>query len=392
MDPAKTPVAPLHPLRLAGPDHLRALAIILVFFWHYRQHGSPAWVDAIGRFGWTGVDLFFVLSGYLIGGQLMKKMASGIPISFSDFYVRRFFRIIPAYLVVLGLYCTIPAFSERNVIPPVWKFLTFTQNLGLDFTVAGGFSHAWSLCIEEQFYLLLPVILMILVATRSARYGLAVIFTLFIAGFAIRWYSWEHFITPLFTSGDTDRLGPMYFKWLYYPTWNRIDGLLAGVSVAALYHFRPLLWARITKHGNALLLTGLILLTGGYFATRELISFGAAVFGFPLVSVAYGFIVLAALSPTCVLYRYPLRISSIIATLAYTIYLTHKQLNHLVRQALAQYQFADDSVALFLICIVVAVIGGIVLHLAVERPFLILRDRYIGKAKPIRAGKQVGER
>ena len=60
--------------RLSGLDHLRALAIILVFIWHYRQWDKPDWTNSLGSFGWTGVDLFFVLSGYLIGGQLLKKV------------------------------------------------------------------------------------------------------------------------------------------------------------------------------------------------------------------------------------------------------------------------------------------------------------------------------
>lgn len=363
------------PNRLAGPDHLRALAIILVFFWHYRQHGSPAWVDAIGNFGWTGVDLFFVLSGYLIGGQLMKSVALGQKISFSDFYVRRLLRILPAYLLVVCLYFTIPGFRERDTIAPLWKFLTFTQNFGLDFSSAGAFSHAWSLCIEEQFYLLLPLILMMLMAVRMTKAGLYFILFLFLAGFALRYYSWMHFMQPLVNSGQADSAGSVYFKWIYYPTYNRLDGLLAGVSIAAIYRFMPGLWARITQHGTALLCTGLLLLTGAYFLCADLESFRASIFGYPLVAVAYGFIVLASLSPGCVLYKYPLRISSLLATLAYSIYLTHKQLNHIVRGLLQPWHFAEDSVALFFICMAVAVAGGVILHLAVERPFLKWRDK-----------------
>ena len=59
--------------RLHGLDHLRALAIILVMVFHYRQ-GFPKWLEPIGNIGWTGVDLFFVLSGYLIGYQLLKEI------------------------------------------------------------------------------------------------------------------------------------------------------------------------------------------------------------------------------------------------------------------------------------------------------------------------------
>ncbi|HEX2933980.1 MAG TPA: acyltransferase, partial [Bacteroidales bacterium] len=89
--------------RLYGLDHLRALAILLVMVFHYRQ-GFPAWFAPIGNIGWTGVDLFFVLSGYLIGYQLLKEMKNMNGISFRRFYLKRFFRIIPVYIVMLVLY------------------------------------------------------------------------------------------------------------------------------------------------------------------------------------------------------------------------------------------------------------------------------------------------
>src|SRR5882757_10267906 len=96
--------------KLAGLDHLRTLAISLVFLYHYRIFQHPDWTIQAGNFGWTGVDLFFVLSGYLIAGQLFHKIAQGKGIDIGEFYFKRFFRIIPAYLVVLTLYCCLPAF------------------------------------------------------------------------------------------------------------------------------------------------------------------------------------------------------------------------------------------------------------------------------------------
>src|SRR5882672_4741282 len=155
--------------KLLGLDHLRTLAITLVFFYHYRIFQHPEWTESAGSFGWTGVDLFFVLSGYLIAGQLFHKIAQGKGNDMGEFYFKRFFRIIPAYLVVVALYFCLPAFREREALPPLWKFLTFTQNFGLDIKHRGTFSHAWSLCIEEQFYLLLPLIMLISLRLRAGK-------------------------------------------------------------------------------------------------------------------------------------------------------------------------------------------------------------------------------
>ena len=120
-------------LRLNGLDHLRAFAIITVFFYHYGgifDH-HPAWLASISTFGWSGVDLFFVLSGYLIGTQLLRRVSEGRRISISDFYIQRFLRIMPVYWAALTLYFSFPALIERSHLPPLWRFLTFTQNFGL---------------------------------------------------------------------------------------------------------------------------------------------------------------------------------------------------------------------------------------------------------------------
>src|ERR1700761_1253059 len=84
--------------KLAGLDHLRALAISLVFLFHYRLFGHPEWISRVSGFGWTGVDLFFVLSGFLIAGQLFARIANGKSISYKEYFLKRVFRILPAYL------------------------------------------------------------------------------------------------------------------------------------------------------------------------------------------------------------------------------------------------------------------------------------------------------
>jgi peptidoglycan/LPS O-acetylase OafA/YrhL len=85
-----------------GLDTLRMCAIVAVMIYHL-QDALPTSITAVGQYGWMGVDLFFVLSGYLIGYQLLKPYARSGQFSIGLFYQRRFFRILPAYLVVLLL-------------------------------------------------------------------------------------------------------------------------------------------------------------------------------------------------------------------------------------------------------------------------------------------------
>ena len=103
--------------KLYGLDHLRALAILLVVFYHYRMFKHPEWLDTSIKFGWTGVDLFFVLSGYLIATPLFRALAAGKNVLFDAFFIKRIFRIFPAYLFVLCIYFLFPGFHEREALP-----------------------------------------------------------------------------------------------------------------------------------------------------------------------------------------------------------------------------------------------------------------------------------
>ncbi|HEX5262651.1 MAG TPA: acyltransferase, partial [Phenylobacterium sp.] len=119
--------------RAPGLDLLRAIAILWVMYSHAQVFSLVSNDDPVASFGWMGVDLFFALSGFLIGGQLFRPVAAGEPLRVGRFYVRRLLRTAPAYLVVVALYFTIPAFSERPGLAPLWQYLTFTQNFFGDF-------------------------------------------------------------------------------------------------------------------------------------------------------------------------------------------------------------------------------------------------------------------
>src|SRR5258707_5204763 len=151
--------------RQTGLDLLRALAIVVVVICHAAPFGFklPCRAD---RFGWIGVDLFFVLSGYLIGGQLLAPLARDQRINLGRFFTRRALRIMPAYFAVLAVYFLLPSWREYSEMSqPFWKFLVVVPNIALHGGTA--FSHAWSLAVEDQFYLALPFILLFLF--RSPR-------------------------------------------------------------------------------------------------------------------------------------------------------------------------------------------------------------------------------
>src|SRR5438132_11160133 len=220
--------------RQAGLDLLRALAIVVVVIYHAALFGFklPARVD---RFGWIGVDLFFVLSGYLIGGQLLAPLARDQSINLRRFFARRLLRIMPAYFAVLAIYFLLPSWREYPEISPLWKFLVSVQNIGLHGGTA--FSHAWSLAVEDQFYLLLPLILILV--SRWPRARVIVPSIIVFGGIVLRAFlSWQNLAETGVSFGG-------FQTWIYYPTWTRLDPLVFGVVLAAVENFRPQWWRRL---------------------------------------------------------------------------------------------------------------------------------------------------
>lgn len=371
-----------HQERLHGLDHLRALAITVVFLFHYfiLSGGQPAWLPGTAQFGWTGVDLFFVLSGFLISSQLFAQIKKGQRISFKDFFARRFFRIVPAYLVTVALYFYFPFFREKESLPPLWKFLSFTQNIGLNLKDNGTFSHCWSLCVEEHFYLFLPITLIFLQSFKLLKGSYCILIGLFLFGFFIRYLSYTSLYLPHL---DSEAPWMYWYQFIYYPTYTRLDGLLAGVSIAAINQFLPQTWSYISRLGNVLIALGLAILTGAYFLCEDQMTFNASIFGFPLIALGYGLIVTGAVSPGSFLYKWSSKTTQFLATLSYAIYLTHKGVIHMTHKILSEFNI-NDNLMLF-ICMTTCVGFAWILHSIVEKPFMQLRSRVVRRNKGLTA-------
>jgi peptidoglycan/LPS O-acetylase OafA/YrhL len=357
-----------------GLDHLRSLAIFIVFLYHYYLliDGGHAWLPKIARFGWTGVDLFFVLSGFLISSQLFSQLREQQKISYYEFFIKRSFRIQPAFWFTVALYFCFPFFREEEGLPPLWKLLTFTQNLGLDASRDGAFSHAWSLCVEEHFYFFIPLILILLQSLRITKKSYWLILALFLFSFTIRIFSYYHFFIPKI--GEENSL--MYwYKYVYYPTYNRLDGLLVGVAIAFIYQFYPDFWDRISKYGNYFFIISLFILLASYFLFQDQFSIYTAIFGFPLIAAGYGMLVIGAISPSTFLYRWNSKATTFGATISYAIYLTHKGIIHITSQFLANLKI--DGYLLLFICIAACTLGAVILNRVIEKPFMKLRLKFL---------------
>jgi peptidoglycan/LPS O-acetylase OafA/YrhL len=372
------PMPTKHSTRIAGLDTLRAVAIVSVMMFHFCWR-MPAELNSFSTFGWMGVDLFFVLSGYLIGSQLLKSVAAGDGVNLGRFYRARAYRILPAYLVVLGLYAFVPVWRESAGLSPLWEFLTFTENLFVDYSKNQAFSHVWSLCVEEHFYLLLPLMVIWLAKRPSVKKTASVMALLLLLGVAVRSFALAHTLRRV--GVDSDDFGHLYIERIYYPTWARLDGLLAGVGLALIRIFRPQVWERIVRRGNALAIAGAAVV--GFcvwlFEDRFSSVSGAAaistVIGFPLLSFGLAMLVASAAAPGAWLQRTRVPGAEMTATLAFSLYLSHKGVTKLCFVYLPGVAEAHSWLTVFLF-FASWFAAATLLYYGVERPFLKLRDRH----------------
>jgi len=360
--------------RLPGLDLLRAVAIVWVMLFHSFVVGGLgeryAWLS---DYGWMGVDLFFVLSGYLIGSQLLKPLSQGQPVSFGEFYLRRAFRILPVFLLVL--YFSVPAFRESPGIQPLWQFLTFTVNFLFDYQHNQAFSHAWSLCVEEHFYLLFPLLAWWLTRRPSMAKFLGICIAVVAAGMAIRGWVWLYDMAPAQgLDGPGRSFNQRFVEDMYYPTYTRLDGLLAGVVLATIKAFRPMLWWRLQASANVLLMGGLLVVACAIWLFRDRAGFIPSVFGYPLLSAGLALLVIAGAGTRSWIGRWRVPGAGWLALISYSLYLIHKPVYHLVQITFGP-QLQGQGVIVFLAYAAAALLAGALLHYTVERPFLRLRER-----------------
>ena len=358
--------------RLYGLDTLRALAILLVFANHYVNFVTrrPT-LGFVGEIGWTGVDLFFALSGYLIGNQIfvgMRRDAFSLP----RFYARRLLRTLPNYYVVLALYAFWPVFAAGAPHAPWWQYLTFTLNV--DLRPGTLFSHSWSLCVEEQFYMALPAAALLVGACRGPwrlRLAWLLIAATFAAGMLLRAHAWDEARPPHSGNGA-------FYREIYYATLCRFDELMAGVALALLKNCHAGLWARLTAWGNATLALGVLvvalafrLFLANHFGRME------TIYGYPLLALGFGLLVLSALSPGSLLQRVRMPGAASIAVWSYAIYLVHKQLCVVLAQELVPLGLDANTPVGVLVLLTASILAGWVLYALVETPFMWLRERYV---------------
>lgn len=198
--------------RNSSVDVFRSLAIISVVLFHFNR---------LLPLGYIGVDLFFVISGLLVGGILVKQFKENEPISFFRFILQRGFKIWPSYYTYILITALISVYFFGKVFhfSDLSKYIFFYENY------TGTCTIVWSLCVEEHFYILLPILFLVVINFIPVKHKLkslfVFLFLIIVSGILFKWVSYT------FTrSQDT-----------FSATHNRIDALAWGVLLSLLLSY-----------------------------------------------------------------------------------------------------------------------------------------------------------
>jgi peptidoglycan/LPS O-acetylase OafA/YrhL len=353
-------------------DLLRAAAVFLVMCAHVPGHaggGLHGPVAILQRGGWAGVDLFFVLSGFLISGLLFKEHSTRGEVSFARFFIRRSFKIFPAYYVMLfGTLTAYACFAGFRTLPSLLvmalPWLVYLQDyLALPLTVF--WQHTWSLAVEEQFYVLLPLLLILLsrAGGRNSRDPFKAIPLVFL------------FLAAGCLAMRASIAGIPFDPVLHQrPLHLRVDSLFFGVLLRYFEHYHASRYAAVVgRYRRPLLAAGAALFLPPFFLDLASSPFIHTA-GYSLLYLGGGAIV-AAVAHDSPSPRAAPRAAAFIGARSYSIYLWHYPL-FVVFDHLNEWAGLHLGLAALTALYFAASIGlGVALSDAIELPLLRLRNR-----------------
>lgn len=353
---------------IAELDGLRGIAILLVIvhrFWPRSATGP--WADAAGA-GWIGVDLFFVISGFLIAGILLDTR--GEPGYFRNFYARRILRIFPLYYLFVG--GVLVAFSgsaefREHSGSPIW-YLVHLGNMPeamLDNDVPYWLAPVWSLAIEEQFYLTFPLVVAVVRPERLGRVLVAMIIA-----------------APLIRLG-TMLAAPERERIQYLFTLCRLDTIAVGCLLAVIFRSVDLEKWRVPIVRSAAVIVcvaALFALDTGLDRTTPLgRTLGYTVVAFACASVVALVVLFREQHETAALRFAPL---AYLGKLCFGLYLLHRPADTIVSAAAAKVGLGDHQLWLLPAKLALAVVLATISWRLLERPFLKLKNLFSSSRHP----------
>lgn len=363
---------------------LRAFAIILVILNHYALVWEELGTFHSEAFFWSGVDLSFVLSGFLISMGLWNDWKRNGKINFKNFYLKRTLRIFPAYFIFLMISHTFLVIAlevaRRSEMTQQTNRLSLSlMNSWGDFVFLGnyfqGFNiHTWSLSMEEQFYLIFPFFCAWLLFKRGPKVRQCFLWLLILIPTLTRFWIYERTSYPS---------SPDYFQEIYFPFHTRFDSIVAGVIAMDLYMNHRSIVEKLKQNDfvyYACLISFLFLLFGAHWIHERMNNILTHTIKYNLLNLGFaGILMLSIVRFEGFLHKFlSLRIFVPISRLSFTIYLWHLVLIGVAISILG-IKSEPESLFVFLtqfaIVLVLIVLLAIPLYILIEYPFQKLRSR-----------------
>ena len=341
--------------RINGLDVVRTLAISLVLLLHMTEGvvGTPLVLQKIFSVGWVGVDIFFVLSGFLICSQVFKdQQDQSFKIQLSNFWIKRWFRTLPLYFVFLCVYMVIKPFFFAPFNDEKWKFFFFLQN----FLSPRDFVQSWSLCIEEQFYLIFPLLIYGLKSLRKHIYLFVIPVLISIA---MRWNIQDVFNVTTARN---------YAYYIMFPSYTHMDGICFGVILAFTQHH----WIDyIRRYKNIFFGVGLFLLILVLFLTGKTPKGSMATWAFTYISLSASLLVMSGMFLNVNKKITPLFYW--ISTLSYSAYLWNNLFMRVVSKYCSHLHWLLSSI----IFLSLTFLASYFTYIMIEKPFIKMRNRFL---------------
>ncbi|MBY0516467.1 MAG: acyltransferase [Bacteriovoracaceae bacterium] len=345
--------------RNQGLDLLRFFAILMVLLLHSSQAipEIPQSISRLFSYGWIGVDLFFVLSGFLIANQVFSLNSTmGVIQGLKTFWIKRWFRTFPLYFLVLFVYLFIKPYFGFPFNDWNYSFLVFFQN----YFNLNDFVQSWSLCIEEQFYILFPIVFFVFgVKSNNLKIWCLPVLMSVIA----RFFIWK--------SGAMNSANEIVLSSLVrFPFHTHLDGISAGVLLAASFKS----WEKIsTGSRKVLAILGLSLLFVSLGISGPDIYGFNIVFLYSILALAFSFLLIST---------YSIRIPDFIfmpihkiALWSYGLYLW----NNLFIRVFLKWDLSIHWLLKLIIFFILNLIISAITYYGVEKVFLIYRDKVLAR-------------
>ncbi len=339
-------------------DGIRGLSVLAVVFWHI----SLPYVRA----GNIGVDVFFVLSGFLITTLLLQEWEKTGTISLKNFYLRRSLRLLPVLLVLLTLFAIYSTFYQtKEEAEASYKYILATLFYVANWVqVFGGLhhhelGHTWSLAVEEQFYIIFPLLLLAFLRLKTNYRGMLLFLGIGIIGVYLnRFWLWQ---------------GDQSYDRLHMSLDTRADAMLVGafVSVLVVNNLLPkknwtIILSRILAFGAALLLCWLVV-----FGVGDELYYKYGVLS--LTAICVGFVIMDLMGQPLKLTQTILKFPPLVwvGRLSYGIYLWHIPVIYLIGTPETWSRAMLQGIRFTAVLIVAAIS-----YYFIEKPFLKFKNRF----------------